>query len=274
MRTPILVAALAGAVVAAMTVFACGGGSDSGTAGAKLPEGVRSTEVEHEACSEGGHRVEALDANGDGKPDLKKVYDGAREVCRISDLNHDGTPDLYEYYDKSGQLRRREADYDGSGVVDSIDYYENGKLVRRDLDLTGQHKIDTWDFFDPGTGKLARRERDTTGDGRVDQWWTYQGDKVTIAFDKNNDGKPDPNDTMELAATSMTATSSGAGVGGSQAKSGGDGGNATLQSTASSMGTGNVDAGFTNTPTSPDASILQTPTTGDAGPKPKGGKKK
>jgi hypothetical protein len=190
-----------GAGIFALT--ACG--SDSvGVGDSKLPTGVRGEDVQHEDCT--GDRTDVLDANGDGKPDIKRIYKGAKEVCRTTDLNHDGLPDLYEYFDASGQVRRREADYDGSGVVDAIEYYQNGKLARRELDTTGQHRIDTWDFFDVNTGKRVRRERDTTNDGRVDQWWSYDGDKVTIAFDKNNDGKPDPADIIVLNADATLAT--------------------------------------------------------------------
>jgi hypothetical protein len=172
----------------------------SGVAGAKLPEGSKSEAVEHESCEEKGHRVETLDANGDGKSDIKRVYDAKtnKETCRITDLDHDGKPDMFEYYDASGELRRREADYDDSGVVDTIEHYEHGKLARRELDTTGQHRIDTWDFFDTATGKRVRRERDSTNDGRVDQWWTWQGEAVTIAMDKNGDGKPDPESTVVI----------------------------------------------------------------------------
>ncbi len=178
-----------------------GGGKESSVADAKLPTGSRTEAIEHEACNEAGNRVEALDATGDGKPDIKRVYDGktGKELCRISDLNHDGKPDMFEYYDASGQVRRREADFDDNGVVNMIEYYENGKVVRKELDTTGQHRIDTWDFFDPATGKRIRRERDSTNDGRVDQWWAYDGDKVTIAADKNGDGKPDPDQTMVIS---------------------------------------------------------------------------
>lgn len=191
----LLVAGLAPFAVA----MGCGGeSSQSGVAKATLPNGVRSQNLEHESCEESGHKVEKLDANNDGKPDIKRVFDGSREICRISDLNHDGKPDMFEYYDASGQVRRREADYDDNGIVNAIEYYEGGKLVRRELDTANQGKIDTWDTFDPATGKPVKRERDTTGDGRIDQWWSYEGDRVTIQMDKNGDGMPEPEATIVL----------------------------------------------------------------------------
>jgi hypothetical protein len=177
------------------------GGEESGVGKAKLPEGVRSQAIEHESCDEGGRKVEVLDANNDGKPDIKRVYAGGREICRITDLNHDGKPDMFEYYDQTGQLRRREADYDDNGIVNAIEHYENGKLVRMELDTTNQGRIDTWDYFDPGSGKRTKRERDATGDGRIDQWWTYEGDRVTIAMDRNGDGHPEPESTIVLGGS-------------------------------------------------------------------------
>ena len=190
------------AIVGATSIglaFGCGG-NDSGVAKAKLPDGVRSQSIEHESCNESGHKVETVDVNNDGKPDIRRVYDGQREICRISDLNHDGKPDMFEYYDTTGQLRRREADYDDNGIVNAIEFYENGKLVRAELDTTNQGRIDTWDTFDPASGKRTKRERDTTGDGRVDQWWTYEGDRTTIAMDKNGDGKPEPESVIVLGS--------------------------------------------------------------------------
>ena len=56
------VVALSGAGIVAA---ACGGG-DSGVSNSKLPEGVRSQAIEHESCTEGGHKVEMLDVNNDG----------------------------------------------------------------------------------------------------------------------------------------------------------------------------------------------------------------
>lgn len=205
-----LTLSLAGMGVLAVTAGAgCGGDTASGVANAKLPEGVRSQVIEHESCDESGNKVEMLDANNDGKPDIKRVSKGGREICRITDLNHDGKPDMFEYYDQTGQLRRREADYDDNGIVNSIEHFENGKLVRRELDTTNQGKIDTWDFFDPTTGARTKRERDATGDGRIDQWWTYDGEKVTIAMDRNGDGLPDPDSAITLGAGGQVVTDAG-----------------------------------------------------------------
>jgi hypothetical protein len=191
---------LGGVLCAAAPNLGCSAEGGSGVASAKLPEGVRSQVIEHEACDEAGNKVELLDANNDGKPDIRKVWKGGREICRITDLNHDGKPDMFEYFDATGQLRRREADYDDNGVVNSIEHYENGKLAQRELDTTNQGRIDTWDFFDPATGARTKRERDATGDGKVDQWWTYEADRVTIAMDRNGDGQPDPDATVVLGS--------------------------------------------------------------------------
>jgi hypothetical protein len=165
---------------------------------AKKAQGPK--ELEHEKCDASMGRVEALDADHDGKPELKQIFEKStgRELCRIADLNHDGKPDMYEYYNADGTLRRREGAYESADAISEVQIFENGKLVRRERDTTGQRKIDTWDTYDPGTGKLIKRERDTHGDGKVDQWWTFEGDKITIAIDKNGDGQPDPNETITV----------------------------------------------------------------------------
>jgi hypothetical protein len=199
-RLALLVSSLA--VPLGVLAVACGGGTTGPVGDSKLPAGASATALNHEDCSETGNRVESLDTNGDGKPDIRRIFNKAgHEICRISDLSHDGKADLYEYYDDSGNVRRREYCYDDTGVVNAIEYYDAGKLTKREYDTTGMHKIDTWDWFDGSsptdakTGRPvhpSRRERDVTGDGKADQWWTWSGDNVNIAIDNNGDGKPDP----------------------------------------------------------------------------------
>jgi hypothetical protein len=206
-------ALLAGVVAVPLSVFALGsvgcGGSQAGDSRSPGGSAGPSTVLTHEDCSESGNKVEALDTNGDGKPDIRRIFNksSGREICRIVDLNHDGKIDLYDYYDASGNVRRREYCYDDTGQVNAIEYYDAGKLSRREYDTMGMHKIDTWDWFDgsaPTDAKSgrpahpARRERDVTGDGRPDQWWTWSGDKVTILVDSDGDGKPDPTSTITL----------------------------------------------------------------------------
>jgi hypothetical protein len=206
------VAPAAAIVLAAWPAFvvACGGADKVAAApSAQGPGERRSEAIEHERCDEKGAHVEALDTNGDGRPDVRRVFDGqgGHEVCRLVDLNRDGRTDLYEYFDANGEIRRREFCYDDSGVVNAIEFYEHGKLTARVYDTTGQHKIDTWDWFDPHgpvdskTGRPAhpvRRERDIRGEGSVDQWWIWSGDRLTISTDRNGDGRPDPQSVIVL----------------------------------------------------------------------------
>jgi len=201
--------ALAAFALAAAGAGACGAADKTSGAGVpKTPSAVRDEKLEHESCDVSGSHVEALDTNNDGKPDIRRVYDGSgHEKCRTVDLNHDGRTDLYEYFDATGAVRRRELCYDDTGAVNAIESYEGGKLARREYDTTGQHKIDTWDWFDPNaaidpkTGRPVhplRRERDTKGGGYVDQWWTWEGAKVSIATDRDGDGQPDPASVIVL----------------------------------------------------------------------------
>jgi hypothetical protein len=203
--------ALVGFVAVPLSLFASAsvgcGGSQEAAAGPKGPGGP-STVLAHEDCSESGNKVESLDTNGDGKPDIRRIFaKSGKELCRIVDLNHDGKIDMYEYYDDSGNVRRREYCYDDTGQVNAVEHFTGGKLSQREYDTLGMHKVDTWDYFDgsaPTDAKSgrpthpSRRERDLTGDGRPDQWWQWSGDNVTITVDKDGDGKPDPGSAITL----------------------------------------------------------------------------
>lgn len=195
---PILVAFLG--LLVSLSAAGCGGSQEGGPK-APTSEGP-STEMKHEDCDVTSGSAEKLDTNGDGKPDIVKVMSGGREVCRMVDLNHDNKPDSFLYFDPSGSIRRRESDFDRDGKIDEIAYYSAGVIVRKDRETNLDGKLDTWDFYEGG--KLHHRMRDSDGDGKVDQWWTWANpDKIecaVIASDHNGDGKPDPNNVIDVCA--------------------------------------------------------------------------
>jgi hypothetical protein len=185
-----------------LCLFAAGcGGSKEGGPKAPTNEGLP-TEIEHEDCDVTSGSAQKLDTNGDGKPDIVKVMSGGREVCRMVDLNHDDKPDAYIYFDAAGNVRRRESDFDRDGKIDEIAYFTGGVITRKDRETNLDGKLDTWDFYEGG--KLHHRMRDSDGDGKVDQWWTWANpDKIecaVIASDHNGDGKPDPNNVIDVCA--------------------------------------------------------------------------
>jgi hypothetical protein len=166
--------------------------------------------MDHERCDTGSSSAQKIDANGDGKPDIIRVMDGAREVCRMVDLNHDGRPDSFTYFDEKGAVRRTESDFDRDGIIDEIDRYSGGVLVRKDRETNLDGKLDTWDFYQGG--KIKQRLRDSDANGKVDQWWTWPNpDKpecAVIASDHDNDGQPDPNSVVDQCAIGTTGLGS------------------------------------------------------------------
>lgn len=181
-----------------VVLFQAGCNASAGTS-VNAPEGgvtKRDTAVQHEDCPIESASAEKIDANGDKRPDIYIVRDGARELCRAVDLNFDGLIDSYSYYDASGQLRRRESDYDRDGKIDEITVYKAGVIAQKDQATSVANRLDTWDFYQNGV--LVRSERDSNGDGIVDQWWEYPNPSCPmIHADVNNDGRPDPGATVD-----------------------------------------------------------------------------
>jgi hypothetical protein len=98
----------------------------------------RFADLDRGRCSEAGHRVERLDLNHDGKPDLWKIYEKVKrgqtttEVlsCKKLDLNFDGTIDVLKHYDRQGGVEIEESDLDFDGRVDLIVVRGGGANVR------------------------------------------------------------------------------------------------------------------------------------------------
>jgi hypothetical protein len=174
----------------------CNGAGGAGANSANGGVTMRDTKVTHEPCNTSSSGAEKIDANGDGKPDITIVREGGREVCRAVDLNFDGVIDAYTYFDSSGQMRRRENDYDKDGQIDEIITFKAGQIYEKDQSTALARHLDTWDFYQAGT--LVRTERDSNGDGVIDQWWEYPKPGCPLIHaDVNNDGRPDPGATID-----------------------------------------------------------------------------
>src|SRR5262245_52797977 len=78
----------------AAPALACGGPDAAGDA----PEGARGDQSVRFQCEPGGRRVESVDANNDGNPDIRHVFEGARETCTQFDMNFDGSVDITRFY--------------------------------------------------------------------------------------------------------------------------------------------------------------------------------
>lgn len=190
---------------AAVLLAACSG---KGAGTAESERGKRDTKIRTESCAKSA----GFDTNRDGKKDLFEVSTGGRLACRASDLDFDGVVDQTTFYDPTGVVRRREVDLDGNGVPNLIETYKGGKLTLRELDGSSLGKLDMWDAFDPATGQRTSRERDTNGDGRIDQYWTFVGPRITVRFDRNDDGVPDEEGALVWGDGFETAPAADAGA--------------------------------------------------------------
>lgn len=196
----LLCLSMAGAVVS------CSGTSGEANDPSKEGSAKRDTEITHEDCDLSDSDAQVLDADANGRPEIVRVFDGGREVCRAVDINRDTLIDVFVYFDDQGRERRREYGFDRDDRPDEIDIFENGQLVRKERETNNDQKIDTWDYYQGG--RLVREERDSAGDGYVDQWWTFhQPDRPNCAIvisDIDGNGKPDEESKVDLCADGDT----------------------------------------------------------------------
>src|SRR5262249_50053716 len=110
-----------------------GGCGTSGAPAAKTaadvgPNVPAAPNVDLSRCDAKGKRVDTVDTNNDGKPDVWKMYkqtaQGEVLVCKEVDLNHDARVDEITFYDDAGNRVLEQFDLDFDGKVDETVYYE------------------------------------------------------------------------------------------------------------------------------------------------------
>lgn len=150
---------------------------------------------------DGEQFTERYDLNGDGEPDVWKVWVLPKDakpnqrVARILarkdvDLNFDGKVDLRTHFDAQGNIVKEEANLDFDGEFDATDINDGGRLVMRDMVLSADGKPRIRKHFQ--NGQLVRKERDEDGDGRPEVWEYYEGGVlVRVGRDTDGDGRPD-----------------------------------------------------------------------------------
>jgi hypothetical protein len=197
-------ASLAGVVFFELCVFslfpACGG--QQRPANPSLDQKVSASDFgakfDRSRCDDKGKQVVSLDANGDGKPDVIKLFQSVTQdghtvqelVCKQTDLDFDGKIDLVQYYGPDGQLFMDEYSMDYSGKFNGRTFYQDGKKVRAEKDMNFDGKPDYFEFYEGG--KLVRVERDRTGNGKIDEWQYYENGRLDrVGYDTTGSGRVD-----------------------------------------------------------------------------------
>jgi hypothetical protein len=149
-------------------------------------------------CDDQGKQTVTMDANGDGKADVIKLFVAVMQdghttqqlVCKQTDLDFDGKIDLVQYYGPAGELFMDEYSMDYSGKFNGRTFFQDGKKVRSEKDMDFDGKPDYFEFFEGG--KLVRVERDRNADGRIDEWQYYEGGRLDrIGWDTTGSGRAD-----------------------------------------------------------------------------------
>jgi hypothetical protein len=187
-----------------LVAFAMGCGSTKnqtmGSAGTdlKLSQSDFGAKFDRSRCDDRGKQVVTLDANGDGKPDVIKLFTTAMQdghevqqlVCKQTDLDFDGKIDLVQYYGPNGDIVMDQYSMDYSGKFNGTTFYQEGKKVRAEKDMNFDGKPDYFEFYEGG--KLTRVERDRDGDGKIDEWQYYEnGHLDRIGYDTTGSGRAD-----------------------------------------------------------------------------------
>lgn len=151
-----------------------------------LPEGSRCGRVvppdvsragsAYPTCTPGVESEEA-DLNGDGHPDLRRLYlircpamqgqQVTREIlCREADVNFDGRKDVFRYF-RGGGVASEELDWNFDGVIDAVVYFAERRAAEHELAGIGEAEQQAG-RAEGGARRPALVELDQDGDGEFE----------------------------------------------------------------------------------------------------------
>jgi hypothetical protein len=117
---------------------------------------------------------------------------------RTEDRNGDGRPDVWRVYDSGGRLREVGIDTNFDGRSDVREYYDRGALIRRESDRNFNDQVDLVEDFDPITHDHIRSVIDLDFDGTADRLelfaggfsvFSKQADSSSPVFARTGDGR-------------------------------------------------------------------------------------
>lgn len=137
-----------------------------------------------------GAVIRRFDLDGDGRPNIWRVFQGETPVRVDLDLNGDGKPDTRRTLDAAGEVAKEEADLDFDGKIDITANFEAGRKVQESAFLSHRATPDVLRLFIDG--KLAEKRRDLDGNGVFEVFEFYEGGRlVRLGRDTTGDGQPD-----------------------------------------------------------------------------------
>jgi hypothetical protein len=139
--------------------------------------------------------LDGIDIDGDGRLDVRYIYNGQKLTRVERDSNRDGKVDAVYHYDARGLPTSAELDTDFDGRFETKEYFERGLLKTVDVDWDLDGNVDVHEEFTNGQlstitryapdgyrivkreyyekGQLARADYDSDGDGVFDVTYRY-----------------------------------------------------------------------------------------------------
>jgi antitoxin component YwqK of YwqJK toxin-antitoxin module len=127
----------------------------------------------------------------DGIRETRVAYRNGKPSVQTVDANQDGKEELRIFYDTAGETERIEQDISLDGTMDTFQRYEDSQLVFVEKDTNGDGKIDTKIAYD--AGRQIRTLRDRDHDGRFETTHRYDRPPWTrvTQIDSNKSGRID-----------------------------------------------------------------------------------